>query len=89
MEALGQVGNTTVVGRIQDSAGAVIAGARIEMRRISTNETQRPEDISRLGGPAQILQREQKVGHVQAVAAFRRHSTSSTTSAFERSLRWK
>jgi hypothetical protein len=33
-----QVGNATLVGRVEDPGGAVIAGAQVEARRISTNE---------------------------------------------------
>ncbi|MEO7653452.1 MAG: carboxypeptidase regulatory-like domain-containing protein, partial [Bryobacteraceae bacterium] len=36
--SFGQVGNATVVGRVLDSGGAVIIGAQIEMRRLSTNQ---------------------------------------------------
>ena len=36
--AFGQLGNATAVGRVQDSQGGVIVGARVELKRLSTNE---------------------------------------------------
>jgi hypothetical protein len=36
-----QLGNATLVGRVEDPGGAVVAGALIEARRISTNEVSR------------------------------------------------
>src|SRR5581483_6860368 len=36
--AWGQLGDATVVGRVQDSQGAVIIGAHVEVKRISTNQ---------------------------------------------------
>ncbi len=36
--AWGQLGNATAVGRVQDSQKAVIVGARVEVKRLSTNQ---------------------------------------------------
>jgi len=35
---LGQIGNAVVVGKVQDTSGAILTGAEVQMKRVSTNE---------------------------------------------------
>ena len=56
---LAQVANSTVVGKVQDTSGAVIPGAEIQIKRISTNQvfttlTTETGDYSLVGLPADV-----------------------------------
>jgi len=56
---LAQVANSTVVGKVQDTSGAVILGAEIQIKRISTNQvfktlTTQTGDYSLVSLPADV-----------------------------------